>query len=130
MKGGQRVPVEKAGLAGIGFFREDDSDAHGFTFVGQHLNEPGVRQLNKRLVALLPHVHLLLPERVLADDQGANAFAFQELNDPTADGMQLLPDPSVVLRRDRLQETGGMARIGPFGKPGLGLGTLFVVPLT
>ena len=28
--GGKRVPVEKAGFAGIGFFREDDRDAHGF----------------------------------------------------------------------------------------------------
>ena len=128
--GGQRVPVEKAGFTGIGFFREDDPDTHGFGFVGQQLDEPGVRQLDKRLVVLLAQVHLLLPERVLADDQGANAFAFQELNDPTADGMQLLPDPSVVLRRDRLQETGGMARMGAPGKPCLGLGALFVVPLT
>ena len=89
-----------------------------------------MRQLGKHLVVLRSHIRLLLPERVLADDQGANAFAFQELNDPTADGMQLMHDPSVALRRDRFQETGGMARSFAPGKPCLGLGALFVVPLT
>ena len=69
---------------------------------GQQLDEAGVWQLDKRLVVLLAPVRLLLPERVLADDQGPNAFLFQELNDPTADGMQVLHDPSIALRRDRL----------------------------
>ena len=35
--GGQRVPVEKAGFAGIGFLGEGDSDARGFSFVGEQL---------------------------------------------------------------------------------------------
>src|SRR5215472_9439149 len=73
---------------------------------GQQLDEAGVWQLDKRLVVLRSHIRLLLPERVLADDQGAHAFLFQELNDPTADGMQLLHDPSIALRRDRISRNG------------------------
>ena len=102
MRGGKRVAVEKAGFAGIGFFGEADRDAHGFGFVGQQLDEACVRKLYKLLVVLLPHMRLLLPEGVLADDQGTNAFVFQEINDPTADGMQLMPDPPLALHRDRL----------------------------
>jgi hypothetical protein len=51
--GGKRVPVEKAGFTGIALFRENDLDAHGFGFVGEQLDEAGVRQLDKRLVVLL-----------------------------------------------------------------------------
>src|SRR5215469_15657521 len=51
-------------------------------------------------------MHLLLPERVLADDQGANTLAYQQINDPTADGMQVLHDPSIALRRDRISRNG------------------------
>ena len=73
--GGKRVTIQETGLAGVGFFREDDGDTHRLGFVGQHLDEPCVRDLHKLLIVLLPQMDFLFPERILADDQRANLIA-------------------------------------------------------
>jgi hypothetical protein len=119
IRGGKRVTVQETGEAFVGFFREDDGDTHRFGFVGQHLDEPCMRDLHKLLIVLLPQMDFLFPERILADDQCANPFGNQEVNDPTAGGMQIMHDAPIALRRDRLKETRGLALVAGTGQAAL-----------
>lgn len=69
-----RLVIQKAALAGIGLFGDDDPNAYQFGFIGQHLNEAGMRNLHKLLIVPLAHVDFLLPPVILADDEHADAF--------------------------------------------------------
>ena len=119
IRGGKRVTVQETGEAFVGFFREDDGDTHCFGFVGQHLDELCMRDLHKLLIVLLPQMDFLFPEPILADDQRANPFGNQEVNDPTAGGMQIMHDAPIALRRDRLKETRGLALVAGTGQAAL-----------
>jgi hypothetical protein len=50
----QRITIEKTRFAGLGFFGEQDGHANRLSFVGQHLDKLGMRDLHKFLVVLLP----------------------------------------------------------------------------
>ena len=59
-----------------------------------------MRDLHELLVIFLPHLHFLLPQAILADDQGADAFCNQQIDNPTACRVQIVCDAAIALRRD------------------------------
>src|SRR5260221_13590029 len=48
-----------------------------------------MRHAHKGLVVPLPHAHFLLPERVLADAEHANAFGDEQINDSPTGRVQV-----------------------------------------
>jgi hypothetical protein len=68
---------------------QDDGDPHQFRFVGQLLDEPRMGDLHKLLVGALAQLHVLLPERVFADHERADALADQQIDDTTAGRVQI-----------------------------------------
>ena len=68
------IAVQKARFAGVAFFSEHDTDANHLRLVGEHVNKASVRDLHKLLVVLSAHLHLLLPEGILPDNESSNAF--------------------------------------------------------
>src|SRR5579883_2815805 len=50
--GQQGITIQENGFAGIGFFREHHPDALLLSFVGEQVNQSGMRQLDKVLVQI------------------------------------------------------------------------------
>jgi hypothetical protein len=65
----------------------------------------GMRDLHKLLVLLAPHLDLLFPEGILANDQGPDSLCDQQIDDTTAGRMQIVQDKAVALRRDAIKLT-------------------------
>src|SRR5690348_654878 len=78
------IAVKETGTAGIALFRENHRNPHQLRLVGEQLDKPGTRDLHKGLVIALAHLHFLLPERVLANNQQADSLLYQQVNHPTA----------------------------------------------
>src|SRR5260370_21068110 len=55
---------------------------------------------DKVLIVSLPYVALLLPERVLADNDRSYPLFHQKVNDALTGGVQVVIDPSVTFVRD------------------------------
>lgn len=89
--------------------------------------EVRVGDLHELLVVLPPQLNPLLPQRVLADDQHADPFRHQQLDDATAGRVQGLKDMAGALRRQSIPLTGGKT-VG-LSKLLVQLGALFVVEL-
>ncbi len=85
--------------------------------------------LHKLLSMLFPQLHLLFPKRVLAKNERSNAFCNQEVDDPTASGMQVMHHPPMALRRDPIQTMRGEAVVLAFGKLLLFMLSVFVIQL-
>ena len=71
---GQGVQIQEAGAARVALLRDLHADAARLGFVGEELQEPRMGNLHEFLIVLLPQFHVGFPERVLAQDQHANAF--------------------------------------------------------
>jgi len=123
----ERIPVEEAGTTRVALFGEDHTNTYKRRLVGEQVNQLGMRDLHKLLIVLLAHLHLLLPERVLANDDGSDAFLYQEIDDATAGRVQVVQDTAIALRRDPIE----LARREAvrFGKALLVVSTLLVVQL-
>lgn len=89
--------VEKGTFGGIGLFLLDDPDTGQFGLVGQHVDELGQRNRDEILVVLFAQLDLLFPVLVFTDDQGANAFSHQQVDDPFAGHVQVVLDLPVAL---------------------------------
>ena len=100
--GRKRIAIQEAGFAGIGFLSEEHRDASPLRFVGEQLDECGMRDLHELLIVLLAQLHPALPKRIFPNHQGANAFLDQQINDATAGRMQAMHDPAITLRRDAI----------------------------
>jgi hypothetical protein len=59
-------------------------------------------KLHEFLIVLLPEFHVCLPERILAQHQHADTFLHQQLDTPTAGGMQILHHAPIALRRETI----------------------------
>src|SRR6266566_7701342 len=97
------IAVKKTGFAGIALLGENHTDAHQLCFVGEQLDETGMRDLHKVLVIALAHLDFLLPERVLADNQRPDALLHQQLDNATAGRMQGMHDAATALRRNTIK---------------------------
>ena len=62
-----------------------------------------MRDLHELLRVALAQLHVLLPERVFADHQGADALADQQIDDATAGRVQIPVYAAIALRRDPIQ---------------------------
>ncbi len=87
-------------------------DTDPLRFVGQHVNEAGVGDLDKALIGPASQVDLLLPAIVLADDQRTNPLLNQGLKDATAGEMQIGLDAAIALVGQTLNPPRGLALIG------------------
>src|SRR5690242_18290269 len=79
----QRVGIEEAGLAGVTLLRHHHPYAHQLRLVGQHLDEARMRHADNVLVIPPPQIHLLFPQRILADAQRPDALRDEQINDAT-----------------------------------------------
>src|SRR5262249_16637425 len=84
----KRLQIEKATLGGIALLDEYQLDTDQHRLVLEHVVEPRMRNEDEMLVVPFAQFDPLLPAIVLADDQGADAFAYQELDDRSTGGMQ------------------------------------------
>ena len=94
--GGQGITIQETGFARVGFLREHHPDTLLLGFVGEHVNESGMGQLDKVLVRPFPQVDLLFPARVAAYHEGANPLCDQQINDKARDGMQIMLNPPIA----------------------------------
>src|SRR5439155_11277898 len=93
---GDRIKVKKARFTGIGLFRDLYLDSNQCCFVGDHINEPGMRNAHKVLVRLPSHSTLLLPKGVFPNDNRSRSLFNQKINDAPACGMQVVIDLPVA----------------------------------
>src|SRR2546426_12301954 len=93
------IAIQKARFTGIALFGENDTDAQQLRFVGEQVNELGMRDLHKLLVVLSAHLDLLFPEYILPVNKRADAFCHPQLDDLTAGSMQVLHDPAIAVGR-------------------------------
>src|SRR5579885_2800315 len=89
--------IQKTALAGVGLFRDNHPYANQFRFVGQHVDETGVRNAHKLLIVALAHFHFLLPIDVFADDECAYAFLDKQIDYAPAGSMQVVVDAPCAL---------------------------------
>ncbi len=66
-----------------------------------------MRDVHEGLIGTLAHLHFLFPQRVLVNDERADALNYQQIDDATASRMQILQDPAIALRRDTIKLAGG-----------------------
>src|SRR5258708_18936681 len=59
-------------------------------FVGEHVNEPGMRNADKVLVILSAHACLLLPERIFPDNDRSYPLLYQKVNNALAGSMKIV----------------------------------------
>jgi hypothetical protein len=99
--------------------------------VSEHRDETDMGNLDELLIVLAAQGHLLLPQGILADHEGAKPFRDEEINDPTAGRVQHSIDTAIALRRHLLQMAGGVAvlRVLLMCQTCLLLSALFVVEL-
>lgn len=71
------ITIQKRGFAGIAFLNDDHLNADELRLVLYHFNKAGMRDLHERLIVPFADLNLLLPKRVLADDNRANPFSDQ-----------------------------------------------------
>ncbi|WP_376797304.1 hypothetical protein [Thermogemmatispora sp.] len=81
--------------------------------------------LHELLIVPFPHLHFLLPERVLPYDERANALLHQQSDDATAGRVQVPQQTAIALRRDAITLAGGTA--AGLRKFALHMGAPFVV---
>src|SRR5215469_11517338 len=91
------ITVQETGFAGVAFFGDDYRDTDQCSFVAQHFDKVRVRDLHKRLIVALAHLHLLLPEGIFPDDERANALCNQQSDDRFGSQMQLMLDAAIAL---------------------------------
>ena len=94
--GGNRIKINKAGLTGIALFPDFELNPHESSFVGEHVNEPRMRNGHKVLIVFPPHGAFLLPQGVLADNDRSNPVCYQEVHNPLTGGVQVVIDLSVT----------------------------------
>ena len=104
-----RFQVKKATFGCVALFVCNDTDADLFTFVAQHLNQPGVWNENEILVGACAEVGMLLPTIVFPDDERSNALANHPVNDPAAGEMQIGGNLAITLVCDDIQLAAGMS---------------------
>jgi hypothetical protein len=126
--GGDRVKIKKAGFTGVALFLHLDLDANKRRFVGEHVNEPCMRYLDKVLVVPFPHACLLLPERVFPNNNRSHSFLYQEVDNALAGGVQIVVHLPVARGGNLLHLLGDTLPIR-FGKAQFQLFHAFVVPL-
>src|SRR5262249_44714497 len=98
----QGVRIEEAGRAGIALLGDSHLDAYQRGLVGQHVDEAGMGDAHNVLIVALAHVRALLPKRILADAQGADALGHQQVNDTPAGGVQVPVNAPRALGRNPL----------------------------
>jgi len=91
-----RLQIQERAPGGVAFIAHPDAETRQFRFVAQHLDEAGMGDRHEVLVVALPQFDLLLPEVILADDQGANALLHQVLDDPAARQVQLVVNAAIA----------------------------------
>ena len=96
------VTIQETCLACVAFLRDDDPYSHQVSFIGEDLNEASMRDLDKLLIVFPPHLHLLLPESVLANDEGADPLCDQQIDNTTACRVQIVLHAAVSLRREAI----------------------------
>src|SRR5438552_19208116 len=77
------------------------------------------------LIIFAPHLHLLLPQWILANVDRSDALIGEQVHDATAGRVQIGVDPAITLRRDLIQLLGGLAVL--CGEFTLDVSTLLVV---
>ena len=87
-----------------------------------------MRDGNKVLIVFLPHASLLLPERVLPDDDRSNPVFYQEVYNALAGGVQVVMNLPVALGGDAFHLPGDVLPVC-FGKQLLQFLHALVVPL-
>src|SRR5258708_1862017 len=75
-----RLTVKETALASVALFDDRHANADELRFIGQHLNEAGMRNAHKVLVGTLAQVDVLLPAVILADDQIADTLSHEAVN--------------------------------------------------
>src|SRR6266496_677397 len=103
------VQIEKTGLARVSFFGDLDLDAHKSRLVLQHLEKPGMGDLDKGLIRAFAHLDLLLPERILPNDQGTDACLQQHANETMRSHMQIVLDTPIAFVGELLKLPAGVA---------------------
>jgi hypothetical protein len=68
----QGIIVQETGLAGVGLFGEDHANIDSFRFVLQHLDQTGMRDLDKVLIGAFAQIAFLFEAIVFVDDESAN----------------------------------------------------------
>src|SRR5258706_7010261 len=68
---GDGILIQERGLARVAFFDCHDVNAHQPGFVRHHVNKASMRNLHERLIVPFADLNLLLPKRVLSDDERA-----------------------------------------------------------
>ncbi len=85
-----RIKIKKTGFAGVALFSHLDLNTNKSGLVGEHVNEARMWDGNKILIVALAHARLLLPERVLADNDGSYPLFDKEVNNARTGCMQVV----------------------------------------
>src|SRR5207245_1581344 len=88
--GRDEVPIQEGGLTGIGLLLQHDPNADQLGLIAEHVHKPRMRQLDKMLLVLLAQLAFLFPVGIFTDDERADAFSYQQINDPLASRMQVV----------------------------------------
>src|SRR5271157_727421 len=91
------LQIQEGAFRGIPLFQDDHLDPRQLGLVGQHVDEGGMGNGDEVLVVDLAYLHLLLPARIVPDDQGAEPFAHHPVHDVVAGPMQEVIDLAIAL---------------------------------
>ena len=92
------LQVQERTLAGMALVGNDDPDADQLGFVSEHVDKLGMRNGYKILVVAGAHIYVLLPGIILADNERANAFLDELVDDQAAAPMEFrLYSPVAVI---------------------------------
>lgn len=89
--------VKEASLTGIALFCDNDRYSDERRLVAEHMNKASMGNLHKVLVVLAPHIHLVLPTIILANDEGPDVLLDQQGNNLVAGRVQSVLNASVAL---------------------------------
>ncbi len=120
--------VSSTGFAGIALFLDFHLDADQLCLVRQYINQPCMRNVHKVLIVAPPVIHLLFPQGIFANDEGARAFFDHQVDNSLAGSMQIVVHLPVALVRNALHLLGDAVSFG-FGQAEFQFFHAFVIPL-
>ena len=99
----QFLPVQKATLAGVGLFGDEHMYPYELRFVGQHLEKASVWNVHKILIVTPANVDVMLPLRIMPNDERAYPLLYQQINNPFGRTVEQVLDAPIALVSDLLK---------------------------
>ena len=92
-----RFIIQETALARIAFLGEDDGDSNQLCLVGEHVDEPRMREAHKLLIVALADIDLLLPVGIFADKERPYPLLNQQSDNSPGSCVQVVINPRCAL---------------------------------